>query len=68
MSRREPLDEIYAQALRKGASEAHGSWRAAAAEAYPTVDEMLRERYPPATGQHVGRPGKSNRPKERRGQ
>ena len=62
---RDPLDEIHAEALRAAAREVHGTWRQAAAEVWPTVPEMLRERYPAAAGQHVGRPGKSNR--KRRG-
>jgi hypothetical protein len=60
VSRRDPYDEINAEALRAAAREAYGTlgqWRA---EGYPTVAEMIREQYPPASGMHRGRPGKAN--------
>lgn len=55
------LDEIYRQALRQAAREAHGLWRAVWDEVYPSVAEMERERYPAAAGVHVGRPDRRNR-------
>jgi hypothetical protein len=60
VTRRDPYDGIHAEALRAAAREAHGTlgeWRA---EAYPTVEQMIREQYPPAAGKHRGRPGKAN--------
>ncbi len=54
------LDEIYRQALRQAAREAHGLWRQVWGELYPSVAEMERERYPAAAGVHVGRLGRRN--------
>ena len=60
------LGEIYRQELRQAAREAHGLWRQVWTELYPSVAEMERERYPAASGEHVGRPGKRNRKREAR--
>ena len=49
MTRRDPVDEIYAEALRAAAREHLGTYRETVAECYPTVDEMIRERYRPAS-------------------
>jgi hypothetical protein len=61
MSRRDAYDEIHAEALRVAARERQGTLRQLYAECYPTVTEMLAERYPPATGCHQGRPGHRQR-------